>query len=82
MLYVGEVFMEMNDYVTILQKLHNQISNDVMSHPSCTEEDLVILRDSLSSLITQLEFWMKQDNHQRYIYELENHTKWLANYFK
>lgn len=74
---MGEVIMEMNDYIKKLINANHLLSEDILNNKSFTEEDLIKVRDRIGSLIEQLEFWMKQNNDKRFCYELKNHLNWL-----
>jgi hypothetical protein len=75
----------MNDqeYIKNLINAHNLISDDILNNDSFTQEDLTEIRDGIGILIEQLEFWMEQNNSERFCYELKNHIQWmLDNYSK
>lgn len=75
----------MNDqeYIKNLINAHNLISDDILNNDSFTQEDLTEIRDGIGILIEQLEFWMEQNNSERFCYELKNHIQWmLDNYGK
>lgn len=73
--------MEMNDYIKNLIKANNLISEDIINNDAFSEDQLTLLRDKFGELIEQLEFWMDQDNSERFCYELKNHIQWvLKNY--
>ena len=74
--------MEMNEYIKKLMSIHQVIGDDIASKHSFSKDDLIEARDSISNLITQLEFWIQQDNKQRFAYEIKCHIKWLIERFK
>ena len=65
------------EYVKTLFKLNKLIGEDVLKNDSFNEEDLTEVRDRVGNLITQLEFWIEQDNSERFCYELKNHIQWM-----
>jgi|TARA_A200000159_G_C7314055_1_gene335939 hypothetical protein len=65
------------EYVKTLLKLNQLIGEDVLKNDSFNEEDLTEVRDRVGNLITQLEFWIEQDNSERFCYELKNHIQWM-----
>jgi hypothetical protein len=65
------------EYVKTLLKLNQLIGQDILKNDSFTEEDLTEVRDRVGDLITQLEFWIEQDNSERFCYELKNHIQWM-----
>tara|TARA_B100001939_G_C16639620_1_gene487024 strand:- start:349 stop:564 length:216 start_codon:yes stop_codon:yes gene_type:complete len=70
----------MNDSKNLISAC-NLLIEDILSNESFAEEDLIKIRDKMSDLIYQLEFWNKQDNHNRFCYELKSYVKWiLKNY--
>ena len=65
------------EYVKTLLKLNQLIGQDILKNDSFTEEDLTEVRDRVGDLINQLEFWIEQDNSERFCYELKNHIQWM-----
>lgn len=69
--------MNKEEYIKNLINANNLIGNDILNNDSFTEEDLTQVRDRIGVLIEQLEFWVKQDNTERFCYELKNHIQWM-----
>ena len=69
--------MNQEEYIKNLINANNIISEDILNNNSFNEEDLELIRDRFGQLIDQLEFWMKQDNQQRFCYDLKNHVQWM-----
>ena len=69
--------MNQEEYIKNLINANNLIGNDILSNDSFTEEDLTEVRDRIGVLIEQLEFWVEQDNTERFCYELKNHIQWM-----
>ena len=69
--------MEMNDYIKNLIKANNLISEEILNNDNFSEDELQVVRDKYGELIEQLEFWMTQDNSERFCYELKNHIQWM-----
>ena len=72
-----ELNMNQEEYIKNLINANNLIGNDILSNDSFTEEDLTEVRDRIGVLIEQLEFWIEQDNSERFCYELKNHIQWM-----
>jgi hypothetical protein len=69
--------MNQEEYIKNLIHANNLIGNDILNNDSFTEEDLTEVRDRIGVLIEQLEFWIEQDNSERFCYELKNHIQWM-----
>jgi len=69
--------MNQEEYIKNLINANNLIGNDILNNDSFTEEDLTEVRDRIGVLIEQLEFWVEQDNSERFCYELKNHIQWM-----
>jgi hypothetical protein len=72
-----ELNMNQEEYIKNLINANNLIGNDILNNDSFTEEDLTEVRDRIGVLIQQLEFWVEQDNSERFCYELKNHIQWM-----
>ena len=72
-----ELNMNQEEYIKNLINANNLIGNDILNNNSFTEEDLTEVRDRIGVLIEQLEFWIEQDNSERFCYELKNHIQWM-----
>lgn len=71
--------MNQEEYIKNLINANNLIGDDILNNDSFTEEDLTEVRDRIGVLIEQLEFWVEQDNTERFCYELKNHIQWMLN---
>ncbi len=69
--------MDKQEYIKNLINVNNIISEDILNNDSFKEEDLQLIRDKFGELIYQLEFWMEQDNAERFCYELKQHVEWM-----
>jgi len=69
--------MNQEEYIKNLMNVNTLIGNDILNNDSFTEEDLTEIRDRIGVLIEQLEFWIEQDNSERFCYELKNHIQWM-----
>jgi hypothetical protein len=43
-------------------------------------DDLIEIKNKMENLIEQEEFWMKQENENRFVFELKNFLTWLSDY--
>lgn len=68
--------MEDKEYIKNLVSA-NKILNEGLLDGDFDVVDLEYARDKLGQLIEQLEFWMEQDNAERFCYELKNHIQWM-----
>ena len=69
--------MDQEEYIKNLLSVNKIINEDILINDSFTEQDLIEVCDRISTLIEQLEFWVEQDNSERFCYELKNHIQWL-----
>jgi len=69
--------MDQEEYIKNLLSVNKIINEDILINDNFTEQDLIEVRDRISTLIEQLEFWVEQDNAERFCYELKNHIQWL-----
>lgn len=69
--------MDQEEYIKMLLRSNQLIGEDILTNDSFTEQDLMEVRDRVSTLIEQLEFWTEQDNPERFCYELNNHIQWM-----
>ena len=76
MQYVG-LNMDQEEYIKNLLSANQLIGEDILNNDNFTEEELTEVRDRISVLIEQLEFWIEQDNPERFCYELKNHIQWM-----
>ena len=66
-----------NEYIKNLINANNLISEDILNNDTFDVEDLELVRDRMDSLMDQLKFWIKQDNSERFCYDLKNHIQWM-----
>ena len=75
------LIMDKKLYVKRLSELSQLVGKDIIDNESYSIEDLEAIRDRMTSLIVQLEFWIEQDNEERFCYELKDYLNWvLQNY--
>lgn len=75
------LIMDKKSYVKKLSELSKLVGEDIVDNESFSIEDLEDIRDRMGSLIAQLEFWIEQDNEERFCYELKDYLNWvLENY--
>ena len=67
------------EYIKNLVEANKLIAEDILNNPSFDVEDLELIQAKMSSLIEQLEFWAKQDNSNRFVYELKEYLNWIVN---
>ena len=72
-----ELNMNQEEYIKNLISVNQMIGEDILNNPSFTEEELMEVKDRVGTLIEQLEFWLNQDNSERFCYELKNHIQWM-----
>jgi tRNA-dihydrouridine synthase len=72
-----ELNMNQEEYIKNLISVNQMIGEDILNNPSFTEEELIEVKDRVGTLIEQLEFWLNQDNSERFCYELKNHIQWM-----
>lgn len=66
-----------NEYIKNLINANNLISEDILNNDAFDVEDLELVRDRVASLMEQLNFWIEQDNSERFCYDLKNHIQWM-----
>ena len=66
-----------NEYIKNLINANNLISEDILNNDAFDVEDLELVRDRVASLMKQLNFWIEQDNSERFCYDLKNHIQWM-----
>ena len=64
-------------YIENLVSANKLIMGDLMKNPSFEIEDLEKVQARMETLMSQLQFWMKQDNKERFIYELKDYINWV-----
>jgi hypothetical protein len=65
--------------ILILQAKIYQLMNDHVSK-STSPEDLDLIKQKMKDTIEQGNFWIKQKNPKRFLYELENLYKWAKSH--
>jgi hypothetical protein len=65
------------EYLKKLVSVNKLIAEDLIKNPSFKIEDLERVKARMDTLIPQLEFWIKQDNKERFIYELKDYINWV-----
>lgn len=53
------------------------MGEDIINNDSFTTEDLEAVQSRMGTLISQLVFWIEQDNSERFCYDLKDHLNWL-----
>jgi hypothetical protein len=53
------------------------ILEDIINNSNFSIEELQRVSDQTGDLIENLSFWFKQDNSERFFYELKNYMNWL-----
>lgn len=53
------------------------ILEDIINNDNFSIEELQRVSDQTGDLIENLSFWFKQDNSERFFYELKNYMNWL-----
>lgn len=57
------------------------VLEDIISNESFSIQELCAISDRMKDLIDNLQFWYKQDNSERFFYELKIHMNWLLENF-
>lgn len=69
------------EYIKNLMSANNLLHNDIINNDSFSEEELVSISERMKTLIDQLNFWVEEDNSERFVYELKNHIQWMLDTF-
>lgn len=69
------------EYIKNLMSANNLLHNDIINNDSFSEEELVSISERMKALIDQLNFWVEEDNSERFVYELKNHIQWMLDTF-
>lgn len=69
------------EYIKNLMSANNLLHNDIINNDSFSEEELVSISERMKTLINQLNFWVEEDNSERFVYELKNHIQWMLDTF-
>ena len=65
----------------LIERLHDA-TDAVMEDDDFGTKELDVVQGQMKNLIEQGEFWIKNNNAKRFIYDLEQHIKWLVNYIE
>ena len=76
----SEEFQNKADEIVRLTKQVHQIIDSGLEEDHFTPEELTDIQGQMTALIEQGFFWLKQENQDRFIYELRNFLKWLVNF--
>lgn len=68
----------MNSQANILTSKMSQVID--FSLDNLKINDLIVLKKKIEDLLEQEEFWIKQENQDRYVYELEKSLTWMCDY--
>ena len=81
----GETAMNKGDpidrRVRTLFKALSCLNKDFVENGSFSLEDHELVQEKTIDLMEQLKFWMKEDNKERFCYELTQHIKWFLRTF-
>ncbi|MDO7612760.1 MAG: hypothetical protein MUQ75_00875 [Crocinitomicaceae bacterium] len=69
------------EYIKNLMSANNLLHNDIINNDGFSEEELVSISERMKALIDQLNFWVEEDNSERFVYELKNHIQWMLDTF-
>ena len=72
---------DQEEYIKNLMSANNLLHNDIINNDSFSEEELVSISERMKTLIDQLNFWVEEDNSERFVYELKNHIQWMLDTF-
>jgi len=73
--------MEQEEYIKNLVSANHLLHEDILNNDSFSEEELTLVSERMEILIDQLNFWLEQDNSERFCYELKNHIQWMLDTF-
>ncbi len=65
----------------LIERLHDA-TDAVIEDDDFGTKELDVVQGQMKNLIEQGEFWIKNNNAKRFIYDLEQHIKWLVNYIE
>ena len=68
-----------DEVVDLTQKIH-QILDTAIDEKYFGVEELECVQGQMTDLIRQGVFWLKQENQQRFVYDLKNFLKWLITF--
>jgi hypothetical protein len=62
-----------------IKSLSAIVESDLCSG-SFNEEELSIVQEKMTSLLSQSDFWLKRNNAKRFCYDLKKFLSWLRDY--
>ena len=75
-----EQFQNAGDEVVALTKKIHEILDSAIDEGYFNQEELENVQSQMTDLIRQGVFWLKQENSERFAYELINFLKWLCEF--
>ena len=70
---------EGDEIVDLTKKIHQILDTSIDENYFFVEE-LECIQGQMTDLIRQGVFWLKQENPQRFVYELKNFLEWLIEF--
>ena len=70
--------MTYEEYTKKLINASKILSDEILNNPSFLVEDLENIRSRMDDLVVQLEFWSKNENQDRFCYELTKYIEWVT----
>jgi hypothetical protein len=70
--------MTYEEYTKKLINASKILSDEILNNPSFLVEDLEDIRSRMDDLVVQLEFWSKNENQDRFCYELTKYIEWVT----
>ena len=75
-----EQFRNQGDEVVDLTEKIHQILDTAIDEKYFGKDELECIQGQMTDLIRQGVFWLKQENHQRFVYDLKNFLTWLITF--
>ena len=75
-----EQFRNQGDEVVDLTEKIHEILDTAIDEKYFGKDELECIQGQMTDLIRQGVFWLEQDNHQRFVYDLKNFLKWLIKF--
>ena len=75
-----EQFQKEGDEIVKLTNQIHEIIDVAVAESYFGAEELESIQSQMGDLIRQGVFWLKQENHQRFVYDLKNFLKWLIKF--
>ena len=69
--------METEEYIKNLINANKLIHEDILNNDSFAVEELEEIQHKMGELFENLQFFMRQGDINRFIYELKNHLQWV-----